>query len=103
MLHSPPPASKGTFPHALPLQYMQHEEKLDLRTMERVGKQTRLLLRLYQAELAKDPASPATESSRSNMIALHHSIKQIYGDTATLEVNGDLASSVDSLVAMIQD
>jgi hypothetical protein len=41
MLHLPPPASNGTFPHALPLQYsMQHEEKLDLRTMERVGKQT---------------------------------------------------------------
>jgi hypothetical protein len=29
------------------------------------------------------------------MIALHHSIKQIYGDTATLEAISDLASAVD--------
>jgi len=38
-----------------------------------------LLLRLYQAELAKDPTSRAAESSRSNMIALRHTIDQIYG------------------------
>ena len=59
---------------------MQHEEKLDLRTMERMGKQSGLLLRLYQAELAKEPASRATESSRSNLIALRHTIGQMYGD-----------------------
>ena len=59
---------------------MQHEEKLDLRTMERLGRQSGLLLRLYQAELAKDPASRDTESSRSNLIALRHTIAQIYGN-----------------------
>jgi hypothetical protein len=59
---------------------MQSEEQLDLRTMERVGKQTSLLLKLYQAELAKDPTSRATESSRSNLIALRHTIAQIYGN-----------------------
>jgi hypothetical protein len=58
---------------------MQSEEQLDLGTMERVGKQTDLLLRLYQAELARDPASRDTESSRSNLIALRHTIAQIYG------------------------
>ena len=58
---------------------MQSEEQLELGTMERVGKQTGLLLRLYQAELAKDSASCATESSRSNLIALRHTIAQIYG------------------------
>jgi hypothetical protein len=58
---------------------MQREEQLDLRTMERVGKQSGLLLRLYQAELAKDPTSRATESSRSNLIALRHTIGQMYG------------------------
>jgi hypothetical protein len=57
---------------------MQSREQLDLRTMERVGKQSGLLLRLYQAELAKDPSSRATESSRSNLIALRHTIAQIY-------------------------
>lgn len=63
-------------------------------TIERLEKQSRLLLKTYQAELAKDPASPATESSRSNMLALHHSINQIYGDAAALEVSSDLASAV---------
>jgi hypothetical protein len=48
--------------------------------MERVGKQSGLLLRLYQAELARDPTSRATESSRSNLIALRHTIKQMYGN-----------------------
>jgi hypothetical protein len=58
---------------------MQSEEQLDSGTMERVEKQSGLLLRLYQAELAKDPASRATEYSRSNLIALRHTIAQIYG------------------------
>ena len=48
--------------------------------MERMGKQSALLLRLYQAELAKDPTSLATASSRSNLMALLHTIAQIYGD-----------------------
>jgi hypothetical protein len=48
-------------------------------TIERLGKQSGFLLRTYQAELAKDPASRGTESSRSNMIALWHTIRQIYG------------------------
>ena len=48
--------------------------------MERLGRQSGLLLRLYQAELARDPASRETESSRSNLIALRHTIAQIYGN-----------------------
>ena len=71
------------------------EAHISAETIERLEKQSRLLLRTYQAELAKDPESSATESSRSNMIALHHSIEQIYGAAATLEVNSDMASSVD--------
>ena len=59
---------------------MQSEEQFRLRTIERVRKQSALLLRLYQAELASDPASRATESSRSNLMALHHTIAQMYGD-----------------------
>jgi hypothetical protein len=58
---------------------MQIEAQLDAETIERLGEQSRLLLRTYQAEFAKDPTSLATESSRSNMIALRHSISQIYG------------------------
>jgi len=58
---------------------MQIEAHVDAETIERLEKQSELLLRMYQAEFAKDPASLATESSRSNMIALRHSINQIYG------------------------
>jgi len=60
---------------------MGSEEQLDLGTMERVGKQSALLLRLYEAELASDPTSHATASSRSNLMALRHTIAQLYGDT----------------------
>lgn len=78
---------------------MRIEARLDTETMKRLEKQSRLLLRTYQSELAKDPTSPATESSRSNMIALRHSIKQIYGEAATLDVDNalDPASEVDAL------
>lgn len=65
--------------------------------IERLKEQSELLLRTYQAEFAKDPTSPATEASRSNMIALRHSINQIYGDAAALDLTGTsaLAPSVD--------
>jgi hypothetical protein len=39
---------------------------------------------MYKAELAKDPTSRAAQSSRSNMIALRHTIEQIYGEAAEL-------------------
>jgi hypothetical protein len=55
-------------------------EQLDLGTMERVTKQSALLLRLYEAELARDPTSHGTASSRSNLMALRHTIAQLYGD-----------------------
>jgi hypothetical protein len=63
---------------------VQLKEQLDSETIERLGKQSRLLLRMYQAELAKDPTSCAAESARSNMIALRHTIEQIYGEAAEL-------------------
>jgi len=58
---------------------MQIEAHLDAETIERLEEQNELLLRMYRAEFAKNPTSLATESSRSNMIALRHSISQIYG------------------------
>jgi hypothetical protein len=61
-------------------------EELDSRTIERLGKQGGFLLSTYHAELAKDPASRATESSRSNVIALWHTIKQIYGKAVARDV-----------------
>jgi hypothetical protein len=65
---------------------MQIEAHLDAGTIERLEEQSELLLRMYQVEFAKDPTSLATESSRSNMIALRHSINQIYGAVAGLDV-----------------
>jgi hypothetical protein len=62
---------------------MQLEEQPDPGAIERLGKQSRLLLRMYQAELARDPTGYGAESSRSNMIALRHTIEQIYGHTAS--------------------
>ena len=63
---------------------MRSEQQPDLGAMERVGKQSGLLLRLYQAELARDPTSRETESSRSNLIALRHTIDQMYGNAEHL-------------------
>jgi hypothetical protein len=59
---------------------MQLVEELDSKTMERLGKQGKFLLRLYQAELAKDPTSPGTASSRSNLMVVQHTIKQMYAN-----------------------
>jgi hypothetical protein len=59
---------------------MQSEEQLFVGKMERMGKQSALLLRLYLAELAKDPTSLATASSRSNLMALRHTMAQMHGD-----------------------
>ena len=77
---------------------MPIEVRIDTETMKRLGKQGRLLLRTYQTEFAKNPTSPVTESSRSNIIALRHSINQIYGEAAALDVANDLgfASEVDA-------
>ena len=73
---------------------MDYLEELDSGTIERLGEQSRFLLGTYEEELAKDPASRATESSRSNVIALWHTISQIYGKT----VARDVANRVNSVV-----
>jgi hypothetical protein len=61
-------------------------EDLDSETIKRLGQQGGFLLTTYLAELAKNPASRATESSRSNVIALWHTIKQIYGNAVARDV-----------------
>ena len=59
-----------------------HLEELDSGTIVRLRKQAEFLQRLYKAEFAKDPTSRATESSRSNAIALRDTLMQMYGDAA---------------------
>ena|SRR5690348_10322309 len=63
---------------------MPLEEQIDSGTIERLKRQGDLLLRLYQAELAKNPTSHAAESARSNVMALRHTIEQIHGSVAEL-------------------
>ena len=58
------------------MQILEH-----LGTIGRVEKQSELLLKVYLAERAKDPSSQATKSSRSNVIALRHTITQMYGES----------------------
>jgi hypothetical protein len=72
------------------------EAHLDAETIERLEEQSGLLLRMYQAEFAKDPASRATGSLRSNMIALRHTIHQIYGEGAALDVTSALGFPADA-------
>jgi hypothetical protein len=64
---------------------MHLEEQLDSVTIERLRKQGEFLLRIYRAEFAKDPISRATESSRSNVIAVQHTVKQMYGEAIARE------------------
>jgi hypothetical protein len=56
------------------------------KVIKRLEKQFRFLLKAQQAELAKDATSHATESSRSNLIALQHTVKQIYGEAVVRHV-----------------
>ncbi len=61
-------------------------EEVDSRTVERLKEQDEFLLRMYQAEFAKDPSSRATKSSRSNLMALRHTMKQMYGEAVASDV-----------------
>ena len=67
---------------------MQIVDEVDSATIERVKKQHEFLLRIFQAECAKNPSSRAAESSRSNVIALRDTIKHLYG----LSVAPDMAN-----------
>jgi len=78
---------------------MQSEARFDAETIERLEEQSGLLVKMYEAEFAKDPTSSATESSRSNMIALRHSIHQIYGQAAAVEVATSLGSGTYAVSA----
>ena len=67
---------------------MQSLEQVESNIIERLRKQHEFLLRIFQAECVKDPGSRAAESSRSNVIALRDTIRQLYG----LSVAPDMAN-----------
>ena len=66
---------------------MQVAEQLDSGTIERLRKQGEFLLRIYQAEIADDPTSRATEFARSILIALQHTVRQMYGEAVARDVS----------------
>ena len=76
---------------------MQTEAQLKPETIERLEEQSGFLLRTYELELGKDPASRATESARSNLIALRHTINHIYGESAALDVTDALGFATVSV------
>ena len=65
---------------------MQPEEQLDRATIHRLRKQGEFLLTIYRTELSKDPSSRATKASRSNLIAVQHSVRQMYGEAVAREL-----------------
>jgi hypothetical protein len=69
---------------------MHSEVPFDSATSERLKKENGLLLRIYRTAFAKDPTSPATESARSNLIALRHTIRQVYGERAAVDMTDAL-------------
>jgi len=75
---------------------MQIEAHIKAETIKRLEEQSKLLVRTYQAELAKDPTSRATKSSRSNLIALSHTLKQIDGEATALAVDNPVVFAADA-------
>lgn len=69
---------------------MNIEAPFDLAIRERLKKENGLLLKIYWAAFAKDPTSHATESARSNLIALRHTVTQLYGERAAVDVTDAL-------------
>jgi hypothetical protein len=61
-------------------------ERYDAGTLRHLAKPGGLLLKLDQAELAKNPTSRATESSRRNLMAVLHTVRQVYGSAVAIDV-----------------
>jgi hypothetical protein len=57
---------------------MQRVSTLNHATIERLAKQIEFLLKTYEEDLANDPRSRATGLSRSNLIAVEHTIEEVY-------------------------
>jgi hypothetical protein len=72
---------------------MHTDKQLKAATIERLGEQSGWLLKRYRSELAKDPDSQATKSSRSNLIALLHTIHVVYGASISGDVTNALRST----------
>jgi hypothetical protein len=65
--------------------------ELNAGTVEWPEEQGELVLCTYTLESTKDPNSHAAAAARSNLIALLHTITQIYAESAALEVKTALS------------
>lgn len=72
------------------IKVMHVEAPIDSATSERLKKENGMLLRIYRAAFVKDPTSHATESAPSNLIALRHTVRQVYGERAAVDVTDAL-------------
>jgi hypothetical protein len=73
---------------------MQVAVQLDSVTIERLRKQGEFLLRIYQAEFDQDPTSHATESSHSNVVAMQHTVRQMYGEAVEWDVANPIPANL---------
>jgi len=76
---------------------MQRIKELDSGAIERLRKQGEFLLRIYRAEFVKDPTSRAAESSRSNVIAMQHTVRQMYGEAVVRDVANLVTATQESI------
>jgi hypothetical protein len=61
-------------------------EELDSGSIMRLGKQHSLLLRIHQENFTNNPTSYATKSSRSNLMAVRHTVKEMYGEAVARDM-----------------
>jgi hypothetical protein len=61
-------------------------ERDDAGILKHLVKQGGFLLKLHLAEFAKNPLSHTPESSRSNLTAVQHTVKHVYGSGVAIYV-----------------
>lgn len=61
-------------------------EELASGAIDRLGQQSKFLLRIHQADFAGNPTSHATKSSRSNLMAVQQTVKEMYGEAVARDV-----------------
>jgi hypothetical protein len=64
--------------------------------IERLERRVRFLLRIHQVDLAKDAASYATEASRSNLMAVQHTVRRMYGKSVARDAANLVSSRLPS-------
>lgn len=69
------------------------DRELDSATLQRLLEQGRSLLRTYRLEYEADPDSRATQVSRSHLIALLHTVRQLHGENLASSLNDTIRAN----------